>query len=115
MFSSIKTLGLLSLASVVIASPCPYGDLAERGLLPKHEADKFYAARAEGEAAVEAQLHKRKAEHAAQEQYYKRQVSVGDLPLGGGLLNGALQPFTGVLAGLDVPTYVSSTGKLALH
>ena len=104
---TMKAVALLSLASAISASPCPYGDLAERGLLPREEADKFYAARSEGEAAVESQIRDvQKREHAAQEQYYKRQVDLGELLLGGGLLNGILQPFSGVLAALDVPVYV---------
>lgn len=32
---------------------------------------------------------------------YKRQLGLGDLDLGGGLLNGVLQPFSGVLQSLD--------------
>ncbi|EME45937.1 hypothetical protein DOTSEDRAFT_51548 [Dothistroma septosporum NZE10] len=96
---------LAGLVAGVTSSPCPYGQLAERGALPEAEAENFFAARAEGEAAVEAQMAKvKRAEHAAQAQFYKRQVSLGDLPLGGGLLNGALQPFSGVLKDLDVPT-----------
>ncbi|KAF2106878.1 hypothetical protein BDV96DRAFT_637856 [Lophiotrema nucula] len=104
----MKPLMLLSLAAAIAASPCPYGQLAERGALPKTEADKFFAARAEGEAAIEKQMLKareeKRAEHAAQEAYYKRQLNLGDLPLGGGLLGGVLQPFSGVLKGLGVPT-----------
>lgn len=95
----------LSLAASAMASPCPYGQLAERGALPEAEAKNFYAARAEGEAAVEEQMASvKRAEHAAQEQYYKRQLKIGELSLGGGLLNGVLQPFSGVLQALDVPT-----------
>lgn len=105
--SIMKALTVLSLALAATASPCPYGDLAERGLLPEQEAKNFYAARAEGESAVEAQMKARelekKAEYEAQEKFYKRQINLGQLLLGGGLLNGILQPFTGVLSGLDVP------------
>lgn len=100
------------LTSVVSASPCPYGDLAERGLLPKREADKFFAARDLGEASVEHQLKERsedlqKREFDAQEKFYKRQLSLGSLPLGGGLLNGVLQPLTGLLAGLGLPRFIT--------
>ncbi|KAK5126273.1 hypothetical protein LTR85_010508 [Meristemomyces frigidus] len=103
-YSSMKTFALLALASTVAASPCPYGALAERGALPKAEADKFFAARAERDVSLgDVKLSKREAEHAAQEQFYKRQIDLGDLLLGGGLLNGVLQPFSGVLADLDVP------------
>lgn len=95
------------LVSIVSASPCPYGDLAERGLLPRDDAAKFFAARAEGDSAAEHELKQRSTEQAiefeAQEKYYKRQLDLGDLNLGGGLLNGVLQPFSGVLAALDVP------------
>ncbi|KAH9845157.1 aromatic peroxygenase-like [Teratosphaeria destructans] len=102
----MKTFAFLALVGAVAASPCPYGQLAERGELSEADAAKFFAARGEGESAVESQmgLEKRSAEHAAQEQFYKRQVEARQLTLGGGLLTGALQPFTGVLAGLDVPT-----------
>jgi hypothetical protein len=97
------------LVPLILASPCPYGDMAERGLLPRGEADKFFAARSEGEASVQHEMEKRAAEQqkrdfAFQEQYYKRQLLGGLLNLGGGLLNGVLQPFTGSLAGLGVPT-----------
>jgi hypothetical protein len=103
----MKAFTVLSLALAITASPCPYGDLAERGLLPEREAKEFYAARAEGESAIEAQMKARelekKEEFAAQEKFYKRQLDLGHLLLGGGLLNGVLQPFSGVLAALDVP------------
>lgn len=105
----MKAYILLSLAVAIAATPCPYGMLAERGLLPKRQAEKFYAAREEKEAAVEAEMLRvreeaKRAEHAAQEAFYKRQLGLGDLPLGGGLLGGILQPFTGVLVKLGVPT-----------
>ena len=99
----MKNFALLTLASVVAASPCPYGALAERGVLPKEEADKFFAAR-DAKNFEDIKLAKRDAEHAAQEHFYKRQLDLGDLLNGGGLLGGILQPFTGVLAGLAVPT-----------
>lgn len=96
---------LLGLTATAMASPCPYGQLAERGALPEAEAKNFFAARAEGEAAVEEQMAAvKRAEHAAQAKYYKRQLDFGELPLGGGLLNGVLQPFSGALELLDVPT-----------
>lgn len=101
---SFKQLFILSLATAIVASPCPYGQLAERGLPPNEEADKFFAARSEGERAVEAQIKSKRAEHAAQEQYYRRQLDLEDLPLGGGLLGGVLQPFSGVLQNLGLPT-----------
>lgn len=102
----MKSFFALSIAALAAASPCPYGQLAERGALPEADAANFYAARAEGESAVKEMMHKREAEvHAEQEKFYKRQVALGDLPLGGGLLAGALQPFSGILSKLDVPTY----------
>ncbi|CAK4031304.1 aromatic peroxygenase-like [Lecanosticta acicola] len=95
---------LSALATFAAASPCPYGQLAERGALPEAEARNFYAARAEGEKAVNSQMDKvKRAEHARQAEFYKRQVDLGDLPLGGGLVSGVIQPFSGVLALLDVP------------
>ncbi|KAJ8609908.1 hypothetical protein MRB53_038846 [Persea americana] len=100
----MKWLSLLSLAIAVQASPCPYGQMAERGELSAEDTAKFFAARAEKESAVEAQMEQVKRDtHARQEAFYKRQVSVGKLTLGGGLLNGVLQPFTGILQNLDVP------------
>ncbi|KAF2168491.1 hypothetical protein M409DRAFT_65447 [Zasmidium cellare ATCC 36951] len=95
----------LSLAATAMASPCPYGQLAERGALPETEAKNFFVARAEGEAAVEQQMAAvKRAEHEAQAKYYKRQLDLGELPLGGGLLDGVLQSFSGALELLDVPT-----------
>lgn len=44
------------------------------------------------------------AEFAAQADIYKRQLDIGDLPLGGSFLNGVLQPFSGILSALDIPT-----------
>ena len=103
MFSfKIVCLSALSIASITLASPCPYGQLAERGELSAEDAAKFYAARAEGSAAVEGMMHEvQKREFAEQEKFYKRQLDLGELLLGGGLLNGILQPFTGLLAALD--------------
>jgi hypothetical protein len=94
----------LTLVSLVSSSPCPFGDLAERGELPEAGAGKFFAARAEGSHAVERMIHEnniQKRELERQEQYYKRQLDLGELVLGGGLLNGVLQPFTGILKDLD--------------
>nr|POE79363.1 hypothetical protein CFP56_07428 [Quercus suber] len=102
-----KAITLLSLAGSIVASPCPYGQLAERGQLSEKDASNFYAARSEGEVFTESQLKTReietRAEHARQLDFYKRQVSTGSLPLGGGLVAGVLQPFSGTLEGLDVP------------
>lgn len=105
----MKSFALLSaLAGFVAASPCPYGQLAEAGTLSQEESAKFFAARSEGESAVEAQMKEVKRaeqiEHARQAEFYKRQLDLGDLSLGGGLLGGTLQPLTGVLANLDIPT-----------
>lgn len=53
----MKSFALLSaLAGLVAASPCPYGQLAESGSLSSEESAKFFAARSEGESAVEAQM-----------------------------------------------------------
>lgn len=68
------------------------------------DAAKFFAARAEGSAAVEGMMHSseiQKREFAEQEKFYKRHLDFGELLLGGGLLNGVLQPFSGVLEKLD--------------
>jgi hypothetical protein len=56
---------------------------------------------------------KRDVEHAKQERVYKRQLLGGLLPLGGGLLGGVLQPFSGVLAGLGLPT-PQATGEVII-
>jgi hypothetical protein len=114
LFSKTSAIAAL-LVSIVAASPCPFGDLAERGLLPAADSKKFFAARDLGESEVEHQMRTRsieelekreleKREHAAQEVFYKRQLLGGLIPLGGGLLNGLLQPLTGVLSGLGLPT-----------
>jgi hypothetical protein len=107
--TSIQCLLALALSGSVIAapSPCPYGQLFERGALSDADAAKFIAAREEGEVAVEALAHaekQKREEHAAQEKFYKRQIEARQLNLGGGLLNGQLQPLTGVLANLGIPT-----------
>lgn len=105
----MKTVTILSaFAALAAASPCPYGQLAESGSLSQEESAKFFAARSEGEAAVEAQMKEvkraEKVEHSRQAKYYKRQLDLGELSLGGGLLGGVLQPLSGVLEGLDIPT-----------
>jgi len=104
----MKSFLLVALAGMAVASPCPYGQLAERGMLAAEDAAKFFAAREKRSEELDdvavAEIAKRDAEHEAQEQFYKRQLLGGVLKLGGGLLGGVLQPFTGVLAALDVPT-----------
>jgi len=91
-------------AAIVAASPCPYGQLAERGALPAADAKSFFDSRSEGEAAVKKLMRRSTAEtHAAQAEFYKKQMARGELSVGGGLLGGVLQPFTGVLQDLDVP------------
>lgn len=97
----------LALASIVTSSPCPFGQMHEEGKLNAEDSDSFLKAREFGEDAVENMIHfskKTKRTPEDQNEYYKRQSTAGLLPLGGGLLNGALQPFTGRLANLDVPT-----------
>lgn len=108
---TMKSIFVLSaLASLAAASPCPYGQMAERGELSADQAKNFYDARSNGETAVEEQMEtymrseKREEEvHAAQEQYYKRQLVGGLLPFGGGLLKGTLQAMTGNLSLIDIP------------
>jgi hypothetical protein len=108
LFSKTSAIAAL-LVSIVAASPCPFGDLAERGLLPDHDAKRFFAVRDLGEAEAEHQLKKREAEiqkreFADQAKFHKRQLLGGLLPNGGGLLGGILQPLTGALSGLALPT-----------
>jgi len=103
---------LLTSAALLNASPCPFGKLYEEGKLSGADSAKFLAARSEKEGAVakmmaEAELTKR--EHARQEHLYKRQLLDGLIPLGGGLLNGVLQPFTGALQGLDGEFHVQKS------
>lgn len=114
MYSLKQTLvASLYLASSALATPCPYGQLAERGQLNEEDSAKFFAARAEGPVVVEEMMHEKvKREHAEQEVFYKRQLDLGELLFGGGLLGGLLQPFTGVLAALDGMTL--STSKCVL-
>jgi len=102
----MKSFLSIALAAAVAASPCPYGQMAERGELSAEDAAKFFKARSEGETFVKRDMVDvtKREEHAAQEQFYKRQILGGLLPLGGGLLNGVLQPFTGKLSLLAVPT-----------
>lgn len=99
---TLRTLAVLFLTASTQASPCPYGEMAEKGQLSAADSAKFFAARAEGSAAVERDMHEvQKREHADQEKFYKRQIDLGQLLLGGGLLGGVLQPFSGALAKLD--------------
>ena len=100
----LKSCLLAAFVAAVSATPCPYGQLAERGELSEADAAKFFDVRAHGPAAVESlmQAHEiQKREFDRQEQFYKRQLDLGQLPLGGGLLGGILQPFTGILQDLD--------------
>jgi len=88
----------------------------EEGKLSPAEAANFLKARAEKEAGVESimsEIQKRDAQHARQEKVYKRQLLSGLLPLGGGLLGGVLQPFSGTLAGLGLPT-PQETGEVII-
>ena len=108
-FTTSPVLILNAFAAIVGASPCPFGQMFERGELSDADATNFLAARSEGGAAVKHIVdkhiaEKRVDEYAIQEQVYKRQLGLGLLPLGGGLLNGVLQPLTGVLSALDLPT-----------
>lgn len=96
---------LLASAAIVSASPCPFGKLYESGQLSEADSAKFLAARSEKEAAVEKMMvEKREVKIARGNEWTKRALLDGLLPLGGGLLNGVLQPFSGTLQGLDVPT-----------
>lgn len=108
MTMSLRSILLYSLASsAYAASLCPFGQLAERGELSEADAAKYYAARSEGSHAVRELMHtesQKRDKHAAQEKFYKRQVKARQLGLGGGLLGGVLQPLTGVLENLGLPT-----------
>lgn len=109
---------LLATATLLNASPCPFGQLYEEGKLSEADAAKFLAARSEKESAVEtmmAEAELTKREHARQEKVYKRQLLSNLLPLGGGLLNGVLQPFSGTLAELDSKYCQITLHKLGNH
>ena len=97
----------LALASYTAASPCPFGQMAEAGQLNAEDTAKFLKVRSDGDIAVEAMMEeaaaKQKRDHEFQAEYYAHQQKRGLLPFGGGLLNGALLPFTGKLKGIAVP------------
>ena len=100
---------LLGFGALVNASPCPFGQMYERGELSDADAAKYLAARHEGNTAIKSMMdahavERQKREFEKQEKVYKRQIDLGQLDLGGGLLGGILQPFSGVLQALDVPT-----------
>ena len=83
----MKSFLFIAWATASMASPCPFGQMAERGELSPEDAGRFYAARSDGEAYVkrdiEAHLEAAKRdEYVAQEQFYKRQLGIGDLPFG---------------------------------
>ena len=104
-----------SLIALISASPCPYGQLAERGELSPEDSANFFAARSAGNSVVEDMMHDvQKREFDRQEEFYKRQLDLGSLLLGGGLLNGVLQPFSGVLASLDGKSSFAWTMKIML-
>jgi hypothetical protein len=112
------------LFSIANASPCPFGRLAEAGLLDEAQTAKFFAARAHGsETCEDTPRNLEEREHVEQEESDKRQLGtllgeltgglVGNLDpcgllgllgggvLGGGLCGGVLQALTGVLASVD--------------
>ena len=80
----MKSFLSIALVAAVAASPCPYGQMAERGELSAEDAAKFFKARSEGETFVKRDMVDvaKREEHAAQEQFYKRQILGGLLPLG---------------------------------
>ncbi|KAL9084904.1 MAG: hypothetical protein Q9165_007857 [Trypethelium subeluteriae] len=99
----------VNLPHLVASVACPFAELYARGLLSESDAAKFEAVKRDPEAAKAIlELHQRDAEPdpAPQSGGLIGPVIGGilDLPLGGGLLDGVLQPLTGVLAGLDIPT-----------
>src|SRR6266498_2814157 len=84
---ALKSFAARALASIVIASPYPYGQLAERSELSEADAAKFFAACAEGSAAVEGMMHSseiQKREFTEQEKFYKCQLDLSEHLLGGG-------------------------------
>lgn len=91
-----------SILTFISASPCPYGQLAERGELSAAEAAKFFKARADGESKTEHMMGP-----VEEREVDDRQLDgiiggiLDSLPLGGGLLNGVLQPLTGALVLVD--------------
>lgn len=89
-------------ASVAYGVACPFEAMKRSGLLNEAEAAKFEAVKRDPSVAEELfQVHRREAEASPAPQGLGSPLG---LPLGGGLLNGALQPLTGPLAALDIPT-----------
>jgi hypothetical protein len=108
---AIKFLSCLVAVSIVsfsLASPCPYGQLAKRGQLPAAETAKFFEARAAGDTTVEDMI-----AFVKKREVSKHQILGGIL--GGGLLNGVLQPFTGILAFLDGTWRSTAIGLISTH
>jgi hypothetical protein len=96
--------GFIGLAQ---GTACPFSLLKRAGILTDADAAKFEAVKRDP-AAAEALFQ----EYQRQEANEKREPQssgllgglLGELPLGGGLVNGLLQPLTGVLAALDLPS-----------
>lgn len=83
----MKSYLVIAWAAASMASPCPFGQMAERGELSPEDAAKFFAARSEGEDFVKRDMDahltaEKRDEFAAQEQFYKRQIETRDLPFG---------------------------------
>jgi len=103
------------LPQYVAANPCPFAALHEAGVLNDKEAAAFKVVRNDHSAA-EALLKERDPQNSSptispdsgsQDRLLTGLIGPSgqlDLPLGGGLLNGVLQPLTGALADLDLPT-----------
>lgn len=103
-----------SILAFISASPCPRGQLAERGELPAHEAGEFFKVHADGESEAKHMM-----DSLQESEIEGRQLGGiigglvgGLLPMGGGLLNGVLQPLTGVLKNLGSKRHSLATVKL---
>ncbi|KAI9696140.1 MAG: hypothetical protein M1820_008281 [Bogoriella megaspora] len=109
---SITLILAVGLPTFVASVACPFAELHKAGLLSPDDAAKFEAVKRDPAAAeILFQAHQAHRREAAPEPAPQNGGLIGpivdgvlDLPLGGGLLGGALQPLTGALAAIDIPT-----------
>ncbi|KAF2148597.1 hypothetical protein K461DRAFT_330031 [Myriangium duriaei CBS 260.36] len=102
-------LALVSLSASVLAGPCPFEHMKRAGLLSPEDEAKFDAVKRDPKMAdILFKQHRReivaKSENIHELRGPRKRDGLLDLPLGGGLLNGVLQPLTGILSALDIPS-----------
>ncbi|KAI1328377.1 hypothetical protein F5Y16DRAFT_398547 [Xylariaceae sp. FL0255] len=91
-------------AAQVLSAACPFAQLRDLGLLTEEQEAAYEAVKRDGNHAE-----RLLSERDARDDHETRGIIGGllgplGLPLGGGLLNGVLQPLTGALAAVDIPT-----------